>query len=227
MKELNHLLGIHTSLSMAYHPQTDGQTERVNQETEKYLHLFVNERQDDWYEWMALAEFTYNNRIHSATQHSLLELDTGQHPHIGTKPTWETCLEAVDEFVKCMKQATEEAKSALHQAASDMTHFYDAHQQTAPTYAEGDKVWLDAENITTTHPAKKFDDKWFGPFPIAQVISPMAYCLKLTWNFQCIHLVFHVSKLRPFQPDPIPERHPPPVPKPVITAKGDTEYELR
>jgi hypothetical protein len=107
--------------------------------------------------------------------------------------------------VKCIKQATEEAKSALCQSANDMAHFYDAHQQTAPTYEKGDKVWLDAENITTTHPAKKFNDKWFGPFPINKVISPTAYHLKLTWNFQCIHPVFHVSKLQPFQADPIPE----------------------
>ena len=226
MKELNRLLGIHTALSTAYHPQTDGQTERVNQEIEQYLRLFINERQDDWYEWMALAEFTYNNRIHSATRHSPFELDTGQHPRIGTEPNRETRLEAVDEFVKRMKQATEEAKSALRQAASDMARFYDTHRQTPPEYAKGDKVWLDAENITTTRPTKKFDDKWFGPFPIDKVISPTAYRLKLTRNFQRIHPVFHVSKLRPFQADTILERHQPPPPKPVITTAGDTEYEV-
>src|ERR1700676_1901164 len=100
-----------------------------------------------------------------------------------------------------MKQATEEAKSALRQAASDMACFYDTHRQTPPEYTKGDKVWLDAENITTTRPTKKFDDKWFGPFPIDKVISPTAYRLKLTRNFQCIHPVFHVTKLRPFQAD--------------------------
>ena len=224
-KELNRLLGIRTSLSTAYHPQTDGQTERVNQEIEQYLRLFVNERQDDWYEWLALAEFTYNNRIHSATQHTPFELDMGQHPHLGTEPRRETRVEAVDEYVKRMKAATEEAKSALRKAADDMARFYDIHQRSAPTYQVGDKVWLDAANITTTRPTKKFDDKWFGPFTIDKIISRNAYRLKLTANFQRIHPVFHVSKLRAYIPDPIHERKPHPPPKPVIT-QGVEEYEV-
>jgi len=63
---------------MAWHPQTDGQTERVNQELDQYLRLFVNERQDDWYDLLPLAEFQHNNHIHSATQHPLFLLDTGR-----------------------------------------------------------------------------------------------------------------------------------------------------
>jgi hypothetical protein len=225
-KELNRLLGIRTSLSTAYHPQTDGQTERVNQEIEQYLRLFVNERQDDWYEWIALAEFTYNNRIHSTTHHSPFELDMGQHPRIGTEPRRETRVEAVDQYVQRMKAATEEAKSALRKAADDMARFYDRHKQEAPTYQVGDKVWLDATNITTTRPTKKFDDKWFGPFTIDKIVSRNAYRLKLTTNFHRVHPVFHVSKLRPHTPDLIHERRPPPPPKPTITNTGEQEYEV-
>ena len=62
MRELNKLLGIKTVASTADHPQTDGQTERINQEIEQYLRLFVNQRQDDWYEWVSLAEFVENLR---------------------------------------------------------------------------------------------------------------------------------------------------------------------
>ena len=62
MCELNKLLGINTIASTAYHPQTDGQTECINQEIEQYLRLFVNQCQDDWYEWVSLTEFTYNNQ---------------------------------------------------------------------------------------------------------------------------------------------------------------------
>ena len=61
MRELNKLLGIKVAASAAYHPQTDGQTEQVNQEIEQYLRLFVNWHQDDWFDWMSLAEFSYNN----------------------------------------------------------------------------------------------------------------------------------------------------------------------
>ena len=71
MKELNSLLGIQTSSSTAYYPQTDGQTERINQEVEQYLRLFINHRQDDWVEWLSLAEFSYNNRVQASTRRSV------------------------------------------------------------------------------------------------------------------------------------------------------------
>jgi len=57
IQELYHLLGIKLASSMAWHPQTDRQTEHVNQELDQYLQLFVNERQDDWYDLLPMAEF--------------------------------------------------------------------------------------------------------------------------------------------------------------------------
>ena len=57
---LSEILGIKAVALMAYHPQTDGQTERVNQEVEQFLHLFVNQRQDNWYNWLLIAKFAYN-----------------------------------------------------------------------------------------------------------------------------------------------------------------------
>ena len=68
MHELNNILGIQTKLSTAYHLQTDGQTERLNQDVEQYLRLFVSQRQNDWPEWITCAEFAYNNKVHSATK---------------------------------------------------------------------------------------------------------------------------------------------------------------
>ena len=76
MKELYRLLGIKAATSTTYHPQTDGQMERVNQELEQYLRLFVGERQDDWYTLLPLAEFSYNNHVHSSTQQTPFLLDT-------------------------------------------------------------------------------------------------------------------------------------------------------
>ena len=58
---LSETLGIKVAASTAYHPQTDGQTERINQEVEQFLHLFVNQRQDNWSDWILIAKFAYNN----------------------------------------------------------------------------------------------------------------------------------------------------------------------
>jgi len=63
MKELNKILGINTKLLTAYYPQTDGQRERMNQELEQYLRIFMDYHQTNWLEWLAIAEFSYNNKI--------------------------------------------------------------------------------------------------------------------------------------------------------------------
>jgi hypothetical protein len=67
MKELYQLIGVEENPGTAYHLQTDSQMERVNWEVEKYLHMFINHQQDDWVDWLPLAEFTYNNTVHEAT----------------------------------------------------------------------------------------------------------------------------------------------------------------
>ena len=86
MRELYRLLVIKLADTMAYYPQGDRQTEQVNQELEQYLCLFVNERQDDWDELLPLAEFQYNNHVHSATQQTPFMLDSGRHPRMGFEP---------------------------------------------------------------------------------------------------------------------------------------------
>ena len=76
IKELYRLLGIEATTSTAYHPQTDRQTEQINQKLEQYLRIFVEERQDSWYTLLPLAEFSYNNHIHSSTQQTPFLIDT-------------------------------------------------------------------------------------------------------------------------------------------------------
>src|SRR6266481_6093042 len=123
---LSQVLGIRVAASTAYHPQTDGQTERVNQEVEQFLQLFVNQQQDDWYEWVSIAEFAYNDQIHASTRSSLFVLDTGQNPRLGFKPICKSRLETLDNFTSRMEQVTKEAWSALTQATDDMARFHDA-----------------------------------------------------------------------------------------------------
>jgi hypothetical protein len=125
MKELCHLLGIEAALSTAYHPQTDRQTERVNQELEQFLQIFVREQQDDWYSLLPLAEFSYNNHVHFSMQHTPFLLDTGRHPRMGFEPHQPLSkVEAVNEFTDQMRDTLKEAKSALTKAKDDMARYY-------------------------------------------------------------------------------------------------------
>src|SRR5258705_12434794 len=96
--ELVALLGVKLTPSTSYHPQTDGQTEHMNQEIEAYLHVFISHRQDNWADWLLLVEFAYNNKVHAATHQTPFELDARQHPCLGVEPMRTSTIEAVDAF---------------------------------------------------------------------------------------------------------------------------------
>jgi len=166
-RELYRLLGIKLASSTAWHPQTDGQTEHVNQELDQYLRLFVNERQDDWYDLLPLAEFQHNNHVHSATQHPSFLLDTRRLPRMGFEPRQNPSgLETVNEFTERMRMAIEEAKSAIRKAQDDMKKYYDRRRTPAPVFNPGDKVFLDASDIRTMRPSQKLSHRQLGPFVV-------------------------------------------------------------
>ena len=130
---LGKLLGTKLSPSTAYHPQTDGQTKHTNQEVEQFLHLFVNHQQDDWSEWLPLAEFSYNNHTHAATCRTPFELDAGQHPHLGTEPYQETrCRQEILRICKLMKLWIFDTKT---------------NQIQSWIYYDPVNVWITPENI--------------------------------------------------------------------------------
>ncbi len=126
MKDLYDLLQIKASTSTAYHPQTDGQTERVNQEVEKYLWIFVNHLQNDWVEWLSLAAFAHNNRIHSTMGKSPFEVNYGYNAELlpGAKPRAPFRTLASTTFILQMQKIHAEAKQALKKAADQMKAQY-------------------------------------------------------------------------------------------------------
>ena len=175
-KELYRLLGIQISSSTAWHPQTDRQTEHVNQELDQFLRLFVNKRQDDWYDLLSIAEFQHNNHVHSATQQPPFLLDTGRIPHMGFELRQDpSSLETVNEFTKRMEFATEEAKSTICKAQKDMTRYYNQRRSLAPVFQPGDQVYLDASDIKMTRPSPKLSHRRLGPFEIERQVGLLVY----------------------------------------------------
>jgi hypothetical protein len=231
-RALNQLLGMETALSMAYHPQMDGQTEWLNQELEQYLQLYVNHMQTDWADWLPVAVFAYNNCEHSATGFSPFFLEYGHHPFIPTVPRKSSIDNPMaEEFVDALSRAWQHAYNALRDAAASMKQFVDRKWKEAPLYAIGQKVWLDARNIQTERPSKKLDQHRLSPFEILAPVphdahSPSAYRLALPPSWK-IHPVFHVSLLRPaninsgLHPVVAVEDHPPP-----DVIQGEEEYEV-
>ena len=112
-KELNWMLGIEMKLSTAFYPQMDGQMEQMNQKLEQYLRFFVEHRQKDWPEWLALAEFVVNNKVHMATKVSPFIANYGKELRMEEDIRKKGKVESTTEFVEKMKKVHEEAGVAL------------------------------------------------------------------------------------------------------------------
>ena len=126
MKDLYELLNIKANPSTSYHPQTDGQTEQINHEVEKYLRIYVNYRQTDWVEWLALTKFAHNSQTTSATGISPFLLNYGQQPIIPNKQV-EVRNESASAFVSKMKSHHQAACQVLEKIAIAMKKAHDKH----------------------------------------------------------------------------------------------------
>ena len=99
MEEFTKVLGTKRQLLMAYHPQTDGQTERINQEIGTFLRHYMNYQQDNWTDWLSAAEFQYNDKKHAAMGRIPFELNFGRHP-------WKEDLMCYDLGLKVLSNRT-------------------------------------------------------------------------------------------------------------------------
>ncbi len=226
MKDLYDLLQIKGNTSTTFHPQTDGQTEWVNQEVEKYLRIFVNHLQTNWAEWLSLATFVHNNWTHCSTGKSLFKVNYGYNPHIlpGTKPQAPFWTPASTTFVSKMQEVHVEAKCSLEKAANQMKAQYDKKKWPAINYKPGNKVWLNTTNLHLPWPKKKLTDKRMGPFEITAKKGASAYMLKLLTSWH-IYLTFNEVLLTPYHPPAFPNQEQPPPPLPDLI-DGAEHYEV-
>jgi len=116
MKELNRMLGIETRLSIMFYPQTDGQTEQINQELEQYLQFFVEHRQKDWPEWLASTEFVVNNKVYIAIKVLPFIANYRRKMRMGGDIRKSGKVEKAIELVERIKKIHEEARAALKKA---------------------------------------------------------------------------------------------------------------
>jgi RNase H-like domain found in reverse transcriptase/Reverse transcriptase (RNA-dependent DNA polymerase)/Integrase zinc binding domain/Chromo (CHRromatin Organisation MOdifier) domain len=215
--------------STAYHPQSDGQTERVNQVLEQYLRIFCDYQQDNWFQLLPLAEFSYNNAQHASTQMSPFFANYGFNPRFSLQvlgPTDQPQNPAAEELIARFKAIYQQVKENLTAAQAKYKENYDAHVKEAPSFTVGDLVWLSRKNITTTRPSTKLDYKRLGPYKILEVVgeSKMAFKLDLPPRMK-VHPVFHATLLEPYHVNTIPGRVQPPPPS--VTVEDVLEYEVK
>ncbi|KAF8644086.1 hypothetical protein AX16_008700 [Volvariella volvacea WC 439] len=222
-RALFQLLGIEPHYTTAYHPQTNGQAERLHQHIEQYLRLYINYQQDDWSDWLAIAEFTYNDRESASTSQTPFFVNYGIHPYKGIKVGREEVRKPnAQRFANRMTDIHSECKAALERSAQIMKRYYDQHKDTPPTFQPGDLVWLDSENIKSTRPSDKLAEEYHGPLKVIEKVGRSAYRLEIPTNWKQIHPVFNEVLLQPYVPPKFPMQkkntRPPP------DARG--EYEI-
>lgn len=197
--ELFHLAHTQLQMSSAYHPQTDGQTERVNQCLETFLRCFVHACPSHWSRWLALAEFWYNTAYHSALGSSPFEVLYGHPPrHFGVLDRVTYAVADLEEWRKERTMVTSLLRQHLLRAQQRMKDQADKHCSDR-VFCIGDWVFLKAQPYAQTSLAVRTNHKlafrYFGPCQVLDKIGAVAYCLKLPEDCT-IHPVVHVSQLR-------------------------------
>src|SRR5436853_2932882 len=220
-------LGVGRRMSTAFHPPTDGQSERFNAVMEQYLRSYVNYIQDDWSSWLPLSEFSANNHSSDATGVSPFFALHGYHPRATTNLLPVTELTPGDhealESTSALQEIHDYLTAEMGRAQAIQTEGANRRWATAPIFRPGDRVWLDARNIKTRRPTKKLDHRRLGPYEVIESVGPSAAHLRLP-STRHLHPVFHVSLLEHAADDPFPGQVPPPAP-PVLV-DGEEEWEV-
>ena len=206
-------LGIEQNVSTAFHPQTDGISERKNQWVELFLRHLTSDQQDDWSDWLTVATAAHNHFKNATTGVTPIEALLGYLPRLDYSGP-PSMNERAEERTINAHQKRVQAKAAINRWAGEPPE---------RKFKTGDRVWLEGKNLKLPYQNLKLAPKRFGPFSITRVISPVAYQLDLppSWT---IHNVFHAGLLSPYHESTQYGANFPRPPPDVID--GEEEYEV-
>ena len=163
----------------AFHPQPDGQTEKVNQIIEAYLRPYINQEQHDWVDLLPMAVHVYNNSMTSMTRMTPFYANYGRHPESQNPQRTEVINTDSHAYAHWIASALDRGKKALEAARERMTKYADTRRIPPPANKVGDTVMLSTAHLKLKRRSRKLDHKFIGPFQIQQLISPTAVRLTL------------------------------------------------
>ena len=223
MEGLTKALETKMMLSITYHPQSDRQTKRINQEIGMFLQHHVNYQQNNWMKWIAAVEFHYNNKKHAATSQTLFVLNFGRHSWKGNLKI-QMEIPKLEEFLMKLQRSWEEATKLIKSAQKNMKKQYDKKQRNPQGLKVRDNMWLENKNIHLNRPLKKLDQRRYRLFRIIKEIGQGAFQLKLLEEYM-IHDMFNEDLLTECRKPHYPEQHMEPAPPPVIINEEE-EYKV-
>lgn len=225
-------IGTKLKLSTANHPQTDGQTEIVNQYFDQRLRPYVNYYQNDWDDWVAIVDYQQAALWHETTGQSPFLTEKGYEPR--TSFDWESRIHSSIPKEKLNREEAKAMVTRLHnswqRAGEHMTRAQGRYTKQANKHRReidfkvGNKVWVTTRHWQTDRPSKKLANQMEGPYEILEQVGH-SFRLKLPDSMK-IHPVFHAEKLRRDPNDPLPGQANP-EPPPLELEDGETEYEVQ
>ena len=212
-KALCRCLSIEQNISMAFHPQTDGISERKNQWVELFLRHLTFDQQDDWSDWLTVATAAHNHFKNATTGVAPIEALLGYLPRLDYSGPPTMNKRAEERTINAHRKRVQ-AKKVINRWAGE---------PPKGKFKTGDRVWLEGKNLKLPYQNLKLAPKRYGPFKISRVISPVAYQLDLppSWT---IHDVFHAGLLSPYRETEQYGANFPRPPPDVID--GEEEYEV-
>ena len=207
-----------------YHPEADGQTERVNQTLEQYLRHYVSYQQDNWATLLPLAEFAYNNSPSETTGVSPFFANKGYHPNLSFYPERDLASSAARDFAVDLNDLHEFLKENIADAQKRYQTYADKRRTPPPDLQIGAQVFVHTKSFRTTRPSRKLAECNLGPYMIIAKVGPQSYTLRLPDSLRSVHPVFHVSQLEVAHPKPFPDRTQPP--PPTVEVDGELEYKI-
>jgi hypothetical protein len=194
--EVFKLQGVFLSFSIAYHPQSDGQSKAVNKYVDNYLRCMIGDKPREWVSWLHLAEYCYNTSFHYLTKLTPFEAIYGYSaPRLLTYMRGTTKLAAVENQLQSRDEILQLLKENLQRSQNQMRRYADL-KRTERVLKEGDWVYLRLQPyrkmLVTWRRNLRLSPRFYGPFLIVRKIGVVAYQLELPTG-SCIHPVFHVS----------------------------------
>ena len=227
IRELSKILSVRAHLSTTFHPQTDGEIERVNAILEQYLRGYISYQQDNWFDYLSLAEFAYNNSISATTKVTPFFANYGFNPRFDMLRKDQSSLTSLPLELETFRNKLDKLEQHLRQemrlAQQTYSEYANNNRIAPPIFEIDSSVWLLRRNIRTTRPSDKLDYKRLGPFKIKEKISTNAYRLDLPETMR-VHPVFHISMLEPVASDPLPLQVQ--VPPPPVIVDGELEIYI-
>ena len=198
------LTGTQLKRSTSYHPQTDGQTERMNRVLEEMLRAYTNTRHTDWDLHLSACQFAVNDSVAASTGFSPFFLNHGCDPRVPASLLTaglsdESRVPAAGDFAASVQTTLKLAKERLALAQKRQADYANTKRRDV-TFAAHDLVLLSTANLSMkgAGPARKLQPKWIGPFEITELISPVALKLALKAPYARLHPVVHVSQVKPY-----------------------------